>query len=210
MPKWLKWTTRIATTAILVTLSLFGGRWLWTYYNVDPWTRDGRVRADIVQVSPDVSALVIEVRVKNNQGVQKGDVLFVLDRPRFELTLRLARGAEEEAPPMWALNFLQNLARYVFKSGNVFAPGHHMNLNGPIALGRETAIQAIAFAADPELGARETPHGRVEFVRVVGLTIDELRAGVAWDTLKLLEAAGSQSGATSEKLEIKKATIRVE
>ena len=93
MPTWLSWTSRILATAIVVTLALFGGRWLWIRYNVEPWTRDGRVRADIVQVSPDVSALVTEVRVRNNQAVQKGDVLFVLDRPRFELTMRQAKTA---------------------------------------------------------------------------------------------------------------------
>jgi RND family efflux transporter MFP subunit len=90
MRNWLIGTSRVVATAILVTLALFGGRRLWIHYNVEPWTRDGRIRADIVQVSPDVSALVTEVRVKNNQGVKRGDVLFVLDRPRFELALRQA------------------------------------------------------------------------------------------------------------------------
>jgi RND family efflux transporter MFP subunit len=90
MPSWLIWTTRVLATAIVVALALFGGRWLWIHYNVEPWTRDGRIRADIVQVSPDVSGLVTEIRVKDNQAVKKNDVLFVLDRPRFELALRQA------------------------------------------------------------------------------------------------------------------------
>ena len=93
MQNWLVWTSRILATALVVTLAVFGGRWLWIHYNVEPWTRDGRVRADIVQVSPDVSALVTEVRVQNNQTVPKGDVLFVLDRPRFGLALRQAEAA---------------------------------------------------------------------------------------------------------------------
>jgi RND family efflux transporter MFP subunit len=93
MPSWLILTSRILATALVVAVAVLGGRWLWIHYNVEPWTRDGRVRADIVQVSPDVSALVTEVRVKDNQTVQKGDVLFVLDRPRFELALRQAEAA---------------------------------------------------------------------------------------------------------------------
>lgn len=93
MPNWLMRTCRILATAILVAVALFGGRKLWFHYNLEPWTRDGRVRADIVQVSPDVSALVTEVRVKDNQGVRKGDVLFVLDRARFELALRQAEAS---------------------------------------------------------------------------------------------------------------------
>ena len=93
MPNWLLWTTRIVATASMLTLALLGGRWLWNHYNIEPWTRDGRVRADIVQVSPDVNALVTEVRVKDNQMVFRGEVLLVLDRPRFQLALRQADAA---------------------------------------------------------------------------------------------------------------------
>ena len=86
----LKLAGRVLVTLSVLTLALVGGRRLWIHYNLEPWTRDGRVRADIVQVSPDVSALVTEVRVENNQVVNKDDVLFVLDRPRFELALHQA------------------------------------------------------------------------------------------------------------------------
>jgi RND family efflux transporter MFP subunit len=89
----LKLAGRVTVTLLVVALAAVGARWLWYHYNVEPWTRDGRVRADIVQVSPDVSALVTEVRVKNNQVVRQGDVLFVLDRPRFELALREAQAS---------------------------------------------------------------------------------------------------------------------
>jgi len=89
----LKIAGQVLVTLTVVVLAIVGARWLWIHYNVEPWTRDGRVRADIVQVSPDVSALVTEVRVKNNQSVNKDEVLFVLDRPRFELTLRQAEAS---------------------------------------------------------------------------------------------------------------------
>jgi RND family efflux transporter MFP subunit len=89
----LKLAGRVAVTLAIVALALVGGRWLWIHYNVEPWTRDGRVRADIVQVSPDVSGLVTEVHVKNNQVVDRDDVLFVLDRPRYELALRQAEAS---------------------------------------------------------------------------------------------------------------------
>ena len=66
------------------------GRYLWNHYTNEPWTRDGRVRADILQVSPDVSGLLTDVRVKDNQAVSKGQVLFVVDRVRHELAVRQA------------------------------------------------------------------------------------------------------------------------
>lgn len=107
----------------------------------------------------------------------------------FELTFRLAcNAAETEAePPAWAINFLQNLARYVFKSGNVFDDGHWMTANGPIALERETLICSMGFAFDPELPAIDTPNGRMRFIQVVGLTLDEERAAKQWQTRKLLD-----------------------
>jgi suppressor of fused len=108
----------------------------------------------------------------------------------FELTFRLACDPQAETPPVWALNFLQNMGRYVFKSGNAFAAGHYMNLNGPIALGTETAIRAIAFLRDPELPPINTPHGRVEFLQVVGITLDEQLALKQWSTLKALAVLG--------------------
>lgn len=102
----------------------------------------------------------------------------------FELTFRLKGRGE---PPVWPCNFLQNLARYVFKTGNVFAPGHHVNLNGPIALETTTDIVTALFAADPDLPEIETPHGRLAFVQIVGATMDEYEAACRWDTRKMLD-----------------------
>jgi len=89
----LKLVSRVVVTLSVVGVAIFGARWLWIHYNVEPWTRDGRVRADIVKVSPDVSGLVTQVRVQNNQAVNKDEVLFVLDHPRFELALRQAEAS---------------------------------------------------------------------------------------------------------------------
>lgn len=81
---------RLALTIIVVVAALAVGRELWVYYMESPWTRDGRVRADVVQVAPDVSGFVTEVLVKDNQKVRRGDVLFRIDRERFALALRQA------------------------------------------------------------------------------------------------------------------------
>jgi hypothetical protein len=93
----------------------------------------------------------------------------------FEFTFRLLRADDETEPPMWALNFLQNLARYVFHTGKVFAPGHRIPANGPIAQGQETEIHAATFVEDPQLGTIDTPHGRLQFLQIVGITNNELQ-----------------------------------
>jgi hypothetical protein len=106
----------------------------------------------------------------------------------FEFTLRVARRAGEEQAPAWAANLLQNLGRYVFTSGNHFAAGHHMTLNGPINLEDEnTLIRHIAFCLDPELGSIDTPNGELTFLQIVGLTDAEYEAAQAWNTEKLLD-----------------------
>ena len=84
---------RFAVTAVTVVIAGFAGLWLWTDYHEDPWTRDGRVRADVVQVAPDVVGLVTQVAVHDNQPVRKGQLLFVIDQPRYAIALRQAEAA---------------------------------------------------------------------------------------------------------------------
>jgi RND family efflux transporter MFP subunit len=81
---------RFAITGVAVLAAIVVGYQLWVYYMDEPWTRDGRVRADVVVVAPDVSGFVTEVLVRDNQRVRRGDVLFRIDRARFELALQQA------------------------------------------------------------------------------------------------------------------------
>ncbi|WP_394674338.1 suppressor of fused domain protein [uncultured Chryseobacterium sp.] len=90
----------------------------------------------------------------------------------FELTFRLAMEHEDDNIA-WACNLLQNLARYVFKSGKWFEEYHLIPANGPIRIGFDTDITALSFVLDPELGKIDTPHGEVSFLQIVGLTTSE-------------------------------------
>jgi RND family efflux transporter MFP subunit len=80
------------TLAVLVAAGV-AGWFLWQAYENSPWTRDARVRANVVMVTPDVSGAVIDLRVVDNQEVKVGDVLFVIDPARFELALSQAEAA---------------------------------------------------------------------------------------------------------------------
>lgn len=108
----------------------------------------------------------------------------------FELTFRLAAATDEGPagrPPVWPMNLLQNLARYVFGSGNVFEDGHHIDANGPIALEEETLLRHLAFLHDPQLPPRQTINGELQFLQVIGLTDDEMAAIRRWSTRGVLE-----------------------
>lgn len=105
----------------------------------------------------------------------------------LELSFRLACAADAIEPPNWALNFLQNLARYVNDSRNVFRDGDWMSANGPIALETDTLLRSMGFVLDPELGTIDTPNGSVAFLQVVGLTAAEEAAARRWKTRNLLD-----------------------
>jgi RND family efflux transporter MFP subunit len=79
---------RMFVTLATVIVALLVGWFLWDYYLNAPWTRDGRVCADVVRIAPDVSGLVSEVLVHDNQSVRKGDVLFRVDQARYNLALQ--------------------------------------------------------------------------------------------------------------------------
>jgi len=78
---------RVLLTLVLLVVAVFLGYDLARYYLYSPWTRDARVRANVVTVAPDVSGYVDDIRVRNNQFVHKGDVLFTIDQERYRLAL---------------------------------------------------------------------------------------------------------------------------
>jgi RND family efflux transporter MFP subunit len=82
---------RFAVTAVAVAIAAVVCWQLWVYYMLSPWTRDGRVRADVVPVAADVSGLVSDVFVHDNQRVKKGESLFRIDQKRFEYALQTAK-----------------------------------------------------------------------------------------------------------------------
>jgi RND family efflux transporter MFP subunit len=81
---------KLLPTLVAVVAAVLVLRHLWDYYTAAPWTRDGHVRADIVQIAPDVSGLVTRLLVRDNQPVRRGDVLFEIDRDRYALALQQA------------------------------------------------------------------------------------------------------------------------
>lgn len=88
--------SRYALTLCLVALSGIVALNAWSHYERTPWTRDGRVGVDVVQVAPEVSGTVKGVRVADNQYVHRDQVLYEIDPERLRLAVALAE-AEVEA-----------------------------------------------------------------------------------------------------------------
>ncbi|EIM95385.1 RND family efflux transporter MFP subunit [Paraburkholderia hospita] len=87
---------QILLTLIVVVIAAAVLWKLVDYYMFAPWTRDGHVRADVIQVAPDVSGLITEVKVVDNQQVKQGEVLFVIDQARYTLALRNAQATAQQ------------------------------------------------------------------------------------------------------------------
>ncbi len=94
-----RWSATLGVCA-LAAIAAFS---LWNRYETRPWTRDGRVRADVVRVASDMGGLVTQVLVHDNQWVSAGQLLLVLDQPRFAATLEKADAAVRSAHATLAL-----------------------------------------------------------------------------------------------------------
>jgi multidrug resistance efflux pump len=79
------------TTGTVVLIAVLVVALKYWDYLLNPWTRDGQVRAEVVQIAPRVSGPVVELNVVDNQYVNTGDVLFVIDPRTFEAGLDQAR-----------------------------------------------------------------------------------------------------------------------
>jgi multidrug resistance efflux pump len=87
---------RVVLTLLVVVFAAIIVWRMVMYYMFAPWTRDGHIRADVVQIAPDVSGLIQQVDVQDNQLVSKGQVLFSIDQDRFHLALRQAKATVAE------------------------------------------------------------------------------------------------------------------
>lgn len=81
---------RAGLTLAVVVAAGFLVSALWRAYVVAPWTRDGRVSAQIVRIAPEVSGTVAEVSVADDQYVNRGEVLYRIDNASFTLELAQA------------------------------------------------------------------------------------------------------------------------
>ena len=92
-----KTVVRFTFTLAIIAAAGLAGRSLWVHYMEAPWTRDGRVRADVIAVAPDVPGIVTAVAVTDNQEVARGDILFTVDEARYRIALEEAQAVLETA-----------------------------------------------------------------------------------------------------------------
>jgi multidrug resistance efflux pump len=90
----------VTLTTVVIALAL--GRMMWDAYMETPWTRDGTVRVDVVTMASEVAGRIVELPVRDNQFVHKGDLLMVIDPTNYKIAVSLAEASVQQAQAdMW-------------------------------------------------------------------------------------------------------------
>ncbi|MGV8916186.1 MAG: efflux RND transporter periplasmic adaptor subunit [Pseudomonas sp.] len=100
----------LIATLLILALAIWIGRTLWVHYMDTPWTRDGRVRADVINVAADVTGTVVDVPVRDNQQVKKGDLLMQIDPEHYQLAVKQAEAMVASRKATWDMR-KQNASR---------------------------------------------------------------------------------------------------
>jgi multidrug resistance efflux pump len=154
MTRYLAPLARWAATLIIVMLAILVALWLWRRYETNPWTRDGHVRADVVRVTPDVSGLITQVLVHDNQSVKAGQLLFVVDRPRYAAALEQVNASIAGARA--ALDLAQREANRDLALGDLVATETHEQNVAKVQTARAALAQAEAMRDTAALNVRRT------------------------------------------------------
>ena len=80
-------TLKYFSTLLVLALAVVAGWWMWNFYMQSPWTRDGKIRAEQVSVTPQVSGTISSLLVKDNQRVKQGEILFRIDDTPFRIAV---------------------------------------------------------------------------------------------------------------------------
>ena len=93
----------LIATLLVLAVAIFIGRQLWVHYMETPWTRDGRVRADIINVAADVTGYVVAVPIRDKQLVKKGDVLLQIDPQHYQIAVKQAQALVASRKAAWEM-----------------------------------------------------------------------------------------------------------
>ena len=91
MRTWALHITRGTLTALILGCAVIAGVVIWNHYVTGPWTRDGQVLANVVNIAPEVSGRIIKLNVIDNQTVHRGDVLYEIDPVDYQVNVATAQ-----------------------------------------------------------------------------------------------------------------------
>lgn len=146
--------------SVLFTLSVFGVaavivRMLWVHYMDSPWTRDGRVRADVINIAPDVAGLVVEVPVHDNQRVKKGDLLLRIDAEHYHHAVKQTEAVAAARKAEWQMR-QDEASRRMDVDERVVSRESRSNSGHQAAIAQAEYQQAMAHVETAHLNLHRT------------------------------------------------------
>lgn len=88
---------RVSLTTILLLAALAAIGWKYQQYLSNPWTRDGQIRAQVIQITPRVTGPITHIHIKDNSVVKAGDLLFEIDPRTYQAALEKAEASLAQA-----------------------------------------------------------------------------------------------------------------
>ena len=147
---------RVIAILAITVIGLVAAVKLWQHYMLSPWTRDGRVVANSVTVAAEVSGRIVDIRVLENQFVQKGEVLFIIDQSTYKAALQSAEATAAS-----------NLANMELRQSNA-ARGHKLtNLSISAQELEDLDLQAKMAQANYQQALAARDNAKINFDRTI-------------------------------------------
>ncbi|MBK1882801.1 HlyD family secretion protein [Luteolibacter pohnpeiensis] len=147
---------RCFLTLAFIFLGVQAARRCWLHYRTEPWTRDGRVNAELVKIVPEVSGKIAQLPVVDNQLVQKGDVLFTIDPENFQLALEQAEAQLKTRQSELDLAKQKADRRGLLVSANAISAEEQQSADTAVAVAQAALANAVATRDLANLNLRRT------------------------------------------------------
>ena len=180
--------TLITAAVVLLAIALVG--WKFWDYIVNPWTRNGQVMAQVVQVTPRVSGTIIELPIKDNQFVKAGDLLYRIDPRTFQSEVDLKDALVDKAKDEIAALEKEveaktaAIERYTYQIEQA-----------------KSKIVAFSATVDDKLSTYKRMQGAVKSGAVSRDKLDETKAEWEFAEARVQHSKDLLSGAEADKLE---------
>jgi len=146
---------RYFSTLVTFGFAILAAWWMWNYYMQSPWTRDGKIHAEMVTIAPEVDGRIIDLPIKDNQYVHKGDLLLVLDPRPYQIALENAQA--QQAKSEADLNKAEHeLTRRAQLSTNVISAEDQDSYRQTAAAMRAASLAAKANVDQAEWNLNQT------------------------------------------------------
>ncbi len=86
---------KVILPLFIIAILSIGGYFYWQHQNRYPSTDDAYIQADVINVASRVSGTVSEIDVRNEEHVQKGQLLFTIDPAPFTIELNKAQAQRD-------------------------------------------------------------------------------------------------------------------